>query len=487
MSTPQTTTGPAAADPVSRTRRRRAFAGAISGHAIEWYDYGAYGFLAVYVGQLFFAADDPALGLLSSFAVFALSFFMRPLGGIFFGPLADRLGRKGTMMAVILMMSGATFLIGALPTYETVGVFAPILLVLLRCIQGFSAGGEIGTVTAFIAEYAGPGRRGYATSWLMFTAVMGLVLGSLVANGMIVALGDEAMLAWGWRVPFLVAGPLGIVGLYIRLKLEDTPEFQAIAARGGQAKSPLREAGQWMRPIALVFGIITVHASIFYLVLTFASTFLTTHLGFDDTTKFWYVLAAGVLAAIVMPIGGWFTDRYGRKPFLLVIGVLATASMMWFFWSAPGATAQSFVWPLMACAVTFGLYASSTYALMTELLPTHIRSTGIALGYNVPVAVFGGSAPFIASWLISLDGDITLPWTFFVGTGVLSLASLLVLKKSDFARVVQVSGGHLPPDLATGARGSAQTTEPVRDASTTGPDAVAEQGAGESEYGKVQL
>lgn len=458
---PQPTTGHGAPTPVDRARRRRAFTGAISGHTIEWYDYGIYGFLAVYVGQLFFAADDPAVGLLSSFAVFALSFFMRPLGGIFFGPLADRLGRKGTLLAVMMMMSGATFLIGVLPTYDTIGVFAPILLVLLRCIQGFSAGGEIGTVTAFIAEYAGPGRRGYSTSWLMVTAVMGLVLGSLVANGLIVALGNEAMLAWGWRVPFLVAGPLGAVALYIRLKLEDTPEFQAIAERGGQAKSPLRESGSWLRAIALVGGMITLHASIFYLVVTFASTFLSTHLGFDAATKFWYVLIAGVLTAAMMPFGGRFTDRYGRKPFLLVVGVMATASMLWFFLAAPGATPQSFFWPLMACAVTLGLYASSTYALMTELLPTHIRSTGIALGYNLPVAVFGGSAPFIASWLISLNGDITAPLYFFVGTGLISLISLLVLKKSDFARVVEASGGHLPPDLAPRTTGVTSAAEVV--------------------------
>ncbi|MDJ1371875.1 MFS transporter [Gulosibacter molinativorax] len=430
-----------------RTRRRRAFAGAISGHAIEWYDYGVYGFLAVFVGQLFFTADEPIVALMSSFAVFALSFFMRPIGGLVFGPMADRLGRKGTLVSVMIMMSGATFLIGLLPTYGAVGVLAPILLVLLRCIQGLSAGGEIGTVTAFIAEYAGPGRRGYSTAWLMFTAVMGLVLGSLIANGLIVALGEETMLAWGWRIPFLIAGPLGAVALFIRLKLEDTPEFEAISERGEKVKSPLRESGSWLRAIALVFGIITLHSSIFYLVLTFASTFMSAHLGFDATVKFWYVLAAGIVSAVVMPLGGAFTDRFGRKPFLLVIGVLATVSMLWFFLAAPGATPLTFIWPLMACALTFGLYASSTYALMTELLPTHIRSTGIALGYNLPVAIFGGSAPLIATWLISINGDITAPWYFFVGTGIVSLISLLILKKSDFARVVAVSPGHMPPDL----------------------------------------
>lgn len=434
-------------DPVHDGQRRRAFLGAVSGHAIEWYDYGIYGFLAVYVGQLFFASDDPVAGLLSSFAVFALSFFMRPIGGFIFGPLSDKLGRKGTLMTVIAMMSGSTFLIGLIPTYETIGIFAPILLVLLRCIQGLSAGGEIGTVTAFIAEYAGPGRRGYSTSWLMFTAVIGFVLGSLVANGLIVVLGDETMLAWGWRLPFLVAGPLGAVALYIRLKLEDSPEFQAITQRGEKAKSPLKESASWVRPILLVFGFITLHSSIFYLVLTFASTFLDTYLGFGATTRFWFVLVASILAAAVMPLGGKFTDRYGRKPFLLVIGVVATASVLWFFLAAPGASPQIFFWPLMACAISFGLYASSTYALMTELLPTHIRSTGIALGYNIPVAVFGGSAPYIASWLITQRGEITDPWYFFVGTGILSLVSLALIKKSDFSRVVEVSGGHLPPDL----------------------------------------
>ncbi|WP_198587398.1 MFS transporter, partial [Brevibacterium epidermidis] len=176
-------------------RRRRAFVGAVTGHVIEWYDYGIYGFLAVYMGQLFFASENPTISLLSSFAVFALSFFIRPLGGLVFGPMADRIGRKQTLLIVLICMAGSTCLIGLLPTYATVGLAAPVLLVLLRCIQGFSAGGEIGTVTSFIAEYAGPGKRGHSTSWLMTTAVLGLLLGSLVANGMSAVLGEAAMLA----------------------------------------------------------------------------------------------------------------------------------------------------------------------------------------------------------------------------------------------------------------------------------------------------
>lgn len=419
-------------------RRRRAFVGAVTGHVIEWYDYGIYGFLAVYMGQLFFASEDPTISLLSSFAVFALSFFIRPLGGLFFGPMADRIGRKQTLLIVLICMAGSTCLIGLLPTYATIGLAAPILLVLLRCIQGFSAGGEIGTVTSFIAEYAGPGKRGHSTSWLMTTAVLGLLLGSLVANGMSAVLGEATMLAWGWRIPFLFAGVLGMIAIYIRLKLEDSPEFLAIVAAGESSKAPLRETMTWGRALMLVFCIITVHASIFYLVLTYASTFLGEMLQFSGTVRFWFIISACVLAAAVMPIGGIMSDKWGRKPVLLVSGVAATLSMLWFFLAAPGATPVSFFFPLMACALSFGFYASSTYATMTELLPTKIRSTGIAVAYNLPVAIFGGSAPLIAAWFISATGDITSPWYFFVGTGVVSLAALLVLRRDDFTKAEQV-------------------------------------------------
>lgn len=432
------------------THRRRAFVGAVSGHLIEWYDYGIYGFMALTMGHVFFASGSAAVGLLSSFAAFALSFFMRPLGGVIFGPLGDRIGRRATMAIVMVLMAGSTCLLGLLPGYAAIGVAAPILLVLLRCIQGLSAGGEIGTVTSYIAEYSGTGRRGFSTSWLMVTAVLGLLLGSFVVNGLSALLGEEAMLAWGWRIPFLVAGPLGIIAAYIRLKLEDSPEFRAIAAAGRIEKAPLRASIRWSRAMALVFCIITVHASIFYLVLTFASTFLSNSLGFDAKIRFWYVIAAAGLAAAVMPLGGTFTDRFGRKPFLLVTAALCTLSMLWFFIAAPGATPLSFLLPLLACALSFGLYASSTYATMTELIPATVRSTGIALAYNIPVAVFGGSAPLIAAALIAGTGDITSPAWFFAATGIISIISLLVLSPKDF-------------DRAASADRDARTGSPVGD------------------------
>lgn len=421
-----------------RAQRRRTLLGAVSGHLIEWYDYGVYGFLAVYIGQAFFVTDNPATSLLASFGAFALSFFIRPLGGLFFGPLADKIGRRKTLVIVLTIMSGSTFLLGVLPTYLSIGIMAPILLVLVRCLQGFSAGGEIGTITSFVSEYAGPGKRGYSTSWLMVTAVLGLLLGGAVANGLAWGIGEEAMQQWGWRIPFLIAAPMGAISMYIRLKLEDSPEFKALQESGEVAKNPLREVWKFKRALILVASIIILHSSVFYLVLTYSSTYLSKNLNFHKSTTLTYVLLSSFIAAVVMPVGGMLSDRYGRKPFLLVTGALTALSVLWFFSIAPIATPETILAPMIAVATFLGLYASSTYATMSELLPTRLRSTGIAVAYNLPVAIFGGSAPLISAWLIQRTGDVSSPVYFYLMTAVISLTALLSLKKEDF---ISSSGG----------------------------------------------
>lgn len=417
---------------VSAPARRKAFVGATVGHLIEWYDYGIYGILAVYVGANFFISDDPLVSILSAFAVFALSFFVRPLGGLFFGPLADKIGRRKTLMIVLTLMSGATMCIGLLPTAQAIGVAAPILLVLLRLVQGFSAGGEISTITAFISEYAKKGSRGYATSFLMATAAAGLLIGAMVGNGLSWMLGTETMTDWGWRIPFLLAGPFGAIALYIRMKLEDSPEFKTLQRENRLSKAPLREVLGYPRQLLLVGASITLLASSFYLVLTYMTTYLNSILGLDWGTTFFYVILASVIGIVLMPVSGRITDRLGsRRNFLLITAVFTAAAAVWFFYTAPGSTPVGMLPSFIAVAIGFGLYCGTPYAVMSELLPTRVRSTGIALGYNIPVAVFGGSAPFIASWLITETGNPSSPAWFFVFTAAVSFVGMLFLREQD--------------------------------------------------------
>src|SRR5262245_57139312 len=201
---------------------RKAVTGASIGNAVEWFDFAIYGFLATFIAANFFPSGDETAALLNTFAIFAAAFFMRPLGGFFFGPLGDRIGRQRVLALVILLMSGSTFAIGLVPSYDAIGVAAPLLLLLLRCLQGFSAGGEYGSGACFLAEYAADKHRGFVVSFLVWSVVVGFLLGSLTVTGLEATLGDSTMDAYGWRIPFLIAGVLGAVGLYIRLRLNDT-------------------------------------------------------------------------------------------------------------------------------------------------------------------------------------------------------------------------------------------------------------------------
>jgi MHS family proline/betaine transporter-like MFS transporter len=419
--------------PIQR-QRRRAFFGANAGHAIEFYDYGVYGFLASAMAVNFFPSTDPVAGLLASFAVFALSFFVRPIGGLIFGPLADRVGRKRTLLTVLLLMSGSTFLIGVLPNYEQVGLSAPLLLVVVRLLQGLSAGGEVGTAVAFVAEYAGPQRRGYSVSWLMLTAVLGFLVGSAVSNGLGAALGTDAIQSWAWRIPFLLAGPLGVVAIYIRMKLEDSPVFRALEESGDVDKSPLRSALGVPRILGLTFSLIVMHASIFYLVSSYLPTHLRTVMGFDSGTILWVSVGSLIYAGLLMPICGHLSDRFDRRNLLLAAAIAGCFSMPAFFIFSPTASTFVFFLLLLALVTTFGFFSSSVNALLADLIPAKMRATVLAFSFNTPIALFGGTAPFISTWLIQETGDVSSPAWYFLGTAVVTTIGLLLIRRSDYIR-----------------------------------------------------
>ena len=417
---------------------RKAVVGAAVGNCVEWFDFAVYGFLATYIAAAFFPSGNPTAALLSTFAVFAAAFFMRPLGGFFFGPLGDRIGRQKTLAAVILMMSASTFLIAFVPTYAQIGILAPILLVLLRCVQGFSAGGEYGGGATFLAEYAPDGRRGFFVSFLVWSTLIGFLLGSALATLLTTVLPVPAMDAWGWRVPFVVAGPLGLIGLYIRLRLEDTPEFRALQEAGEVSGSPLLETikENW-RAILQIGGLVIVHNIGFYIVFTYMSTYFSEELGFSSTASFASIMLAGIVALVLIPPLGALSDRVGRKPPLIAACVAFAVLTYPMFMLMNTGSLTAAILAHLTLAIIEAVFVSTSLAAGAELFPTRVRYGAFSVGYNLSVAIFGGSAPFIATFLVSTTGNPLSPSYYVIFGAVATLLTLFTMRETAGARLMQ--------------------------------------------------
>ena len=410
---------------------RKAVRGAAIGNTVEWYDFAIYGFLATFIADKFFPSGDETAALLSTFAVFAAAFFMRPLGGFFFGPLADRIGRQRVLALVILLMSGSTFAIGLVPSYDSVGVLAPLLLLFLRCVQGFSAGGEYGSGACFLAEYASDKHRGFVVSFLVWSVVVGFLLGSLTVTGLETLLSESAMDSYGWRIPFLIAGVLGVVGLYIRLRLGDTPDFERLRDEGEVAESPLKEAltTSW-RPILQIAGLVVIHNVGFYIVFTFLPSYFTKTLEFTKTNAFVSITIASLVALVLIPPLGALSDRIGRKP-LLIAGSVGFAVFAYplFLLLNSGSLAAAFAAHAGLAAIE-SVFVSASLAAGAELFATRVRSSGYSIGYNVSVALFGGTAPYVATWLVDRTGNEIAPAFYVIAAAIVSLATVSTMRET---------------------------------------------------------
>ncbi|MBO0677940.1 MFS transporter [Mycolicibacterium sp. S2-37] len=410
---------------------RRAVRGASVGNTVEWFDFAIYGFLASYVADKFFPSGDDTAALLNTFAIFAAAFFMRPLGGLFFGPLGDRIGRQKVLALVILLMSASTLAIGLVPSYDTIGVFAPILLLLLRCLQGFSAGGEYGSGACYLAEFAPDRHRGFVVSFLVWSVVVGFLLGSLTVTGLEAVLSESAMDSYGWRIPFLLAGALGGVGLYIRLKLGDTPEFEELRDSGEVSTSPLKDAVRtsW-KPILQIVGLVVVHNVGFYTVYTFLPSYFTETLGFSKTDAFISITVASVVGLVlILPLGA-LSDRIGRKP-VLIAGAVGFAVFAYpLFLLLTSGSLASAVAGHAGLAALEALFVSTSLAAGAELFATKVRSSGYSIGYNTSVAVFGGTAPYIATWLTDRTGNSLAPAYYLIAAAAISLATVLTMRET---------------------------------------------------------
>lgn len=381
-------------------------------------------------------------------ATFALSFLVRPLGGLVWGPLGDKLGRKKILALTILMMSGATFLIGALPTFQQVGVLAPVLLVLLRMIQGFSTGGEYGGAATFMAEYAPDRKRGFFGSFLEFGTLGGFALGTAVMLGMQLLLSEDAMMAWGWRIPFFLALPMGLVGLYLRNKIEDTPVFQELEEAGEvEQGSSLKELiSEYWRPMLVMTGLVIALNVVNYTLLTYMPTYLEQQLGLSSNASLAVILIGEVAMMGVIPFAGSLSDKVGRKPmwYTSVIGLFVLALPM--FWLM----GQSFAWAIVAFAVLGLLYIpqlATITATFPAMFPSQVRFAGFAITYNVATAIFGGTAAMANEALIDATGFLLIPAVYMMAACLIGMVAIRFMPETAGA---SLRGTEIPDALDTG-------------------------------------
>ena len=409
--------------------RKKAIVAATIGNFVEWYDFTVFGYFATVIAAQFFPSGDPLAALLNTFAIFGVSFVVRPIGALVVGSYGDRLGRRGTLAVVILLMSGATFLIGAAPTYAQVGVLAPIILALARALQGFSAGGEFGGATSFMVEYAPEGRRGLYGSWQAFTQGVALAVGATLGVVLSLALPEEAFQSWGWRIPFLIALPMGLIGLYLRLRLEDTPNFQAVRQMEQVEPAPLRQTIRtYGKDILKVVGVIVFGTALTYLFI-FLPTYLQTTLGFSPPQA----LAAnlvGILALLIAcPITAVLSERMGRKPFLIAPALASAVFAVPGFLLLQGGFA-AVVFAHVVFGALIGVFGGAYPAAFSELFPTKVRYSALSLGYSVSVSIFGGFAPLIFTYLLQTTGSPISPAYYVLAAGLVSFFAALSISET---------------------------------------------------------
>ncbi|EFE69784.1 glycine betaine/L-proline transporter ProP [Streptomyces viridosporus] len=401
---------------------RRAVKAAALGNAMEWFDFGIYSYLAVTLGKVFFPSGDPTAQLLSAFGAFAAAFLVRPLGGMVFGPLGDRVGRQKVLALTMIMMAAGTLAIGLIPSYATIGVGAPILLLAARMVQGFSTGGEYAGASTFIAEYAPDKRRGFLGSWLEFGTLAGYIAGAGLVTLMTALLSSEDLLSWGWRVPFLIAGPMGVIGLYLRTRLEETPAFAAEVekAESDRPKVPLREmvTGQW-RALLLCVGLVLVFNVTDYMLLSYMPSYLTGELGYDTTHGLLVVLGVMVLMMVVQPFAGALTDRVGRRP------VIAAGCAGFLLLSVPAlllireGSLLAVALGMAALGLLLVCFTASMPSALPALFPTRVRYGSLSIGFNVSVSLFGGTTPLVVTALIGATGDVMMPAYYMMAAAVI--------------------------------------------------------------------
>jgi MFS transporter, MHS family, proline/betaine transporter len=419
-------------DERTETPSRRAIAAAIVGNVFEWYDFVVYSYFATTIARTLFPPGDEPAALLETFAAFGIGFVARPIGAIVIGWFGDKKGRKAALILTIAVMAAGTVLVGLIPSYTAIGALAPFILVLARLAQGFSVGGEWGNSTAFMVEWAPQDRRGFYSSFQQSSLVAGLLLGSGVAATLNTVLAADTMQRWGWRIPFLIGGLVALVGVYMRRNVEEPPIYRRLDSAADAAVAPRLPIVE----TAQAFGFMIVWAVQFYIFLAYMPTFTQKYAGLSGAAALWSNTAGLLLLMIAIPPFGLLSDRIGRKP-LLIASCVAFMVLPYPLFSAMlnGASFSGILAIQLLVALAIALYSGAGAAAISEIFPTRVRTTFLSAANGTAVAIFGGFAPFIATWLIEKTGSPISPTYYVIAAAIVSAAVIFRLPETAHAKL----------------------------------------------------
>ncbi len=424
---------------IDNSKLKKAVTAAALGNAMEWFDFGVYGFVAFALGKVFFPDAAPAVQTIAALGTFSVPFLVRPLGGVFFGVMGDRYGRQKVLSLTIIIMAISTFCIGLIPSYAAIGLWAPLLLLLCKLAQGFSVGGEYTGAAVFVAEYAPDRRRGFLGSWLDFGSIAGFVLGAGLVVLLQALLGDAAFLDWGWRLPFFVAGPLGLLGLYLRHAAEETPAFtQQLEKMEQEDRDAVQDKptisfreifSKYRRALLICIGMVLVTNITYYMLLTYMPTYLSSSLGYSESHGVLIIVVVMIGMLFVQPVVGFMSDKVGRRPFLLAgsLGVLLLAVPSF---GLIGSDNMGLIFlGLLFLAVLLNCMTGVMASTLPALFPTRIRYSALASSFNVAIIV-AGLTPTLSAWLVEATGNLMMPAFYLMAAAIIGLVTAFFLPET---------------------------------------------------------
>ena len=414
---------------------RRTIVATAVGNMVEWFDFGVFSYIAVTLGKVFFTEASGPVQLLSTFATFAAAFLVRPLGGLFLGPLGDRIGRKRVLVLTVIMMASGTFVVGLLPGYAQIGIWAPVLLLVARLVQGFSTGGEYGSAMTFITEHSPDRRRGFMASWLEFGTTAGFVLGAALVTWLTATLSSSDLLSWGWRIPFLVAGPLGLAGLYLRLKLTETPAFEHLERQAPSRDTRIRKelkliVSEQRRAVLVCIGLVLVFNVTSYMLTSYMPSYLSAQLGLPQGRSLIVVLLALVVLMCLLPFAGRLSDRVGRRPVLMTGCILLIIGSVPAFLIINRRTISAAFIGCLMIVVMYLCFDSTEPGTLPALFPTDIRAGALSISYNISVSLFGGTTPLVATALVDATHNRLAPSFLLTAGGLIGAVAVLFSPES---------------------------------------------------------